>query len=46
MQSRDAFSSVSVDETTSKVDIESLVQQSHFSKLGFVFVFRTAKVHK
>lgn len=41
---RDTFSSVTVDEATIKADIESLVQHSHFSDLGFVFVFRSPKV--
>jgi hypothetical protein len=42
---RDTFSSVSVGERN-KINIGSLVQQSSFSQLGFVFVFSTEKVRK
>ncbi|CAI8015482.1 hypothetical protein GBAR_LOCUS9587, partial [Geodia barretti] len=40
----DAFSSVAVDGGSGKADLDSLVQRSKFSDLGFVFVFRTEKV--
>ena len=41
---RDVFSSGVADGASLKTDIESLVQQSRFSDVDLVFVFRTAKV--